>query len=142
MFWSSNDDGADNVDPRDRQAVRLSHPPKLSEDLGAGGRADAEPEAITEVEWFAEDALRAEFPVSMRVEGTLQRDLTLVRGNVLLVDHGATYHEVLPAVPAEGHFNPQLAHRGLTHCVPYTSRLATGYVRIHVGPCRTSSSMS
>ncbi len=110
---------ADDVDPRDRQAVRLCHPPKLSQDLAAGGRADAAPVAITEVEWFPEDALQENLPVSARVGGTLQRDLTVARGNLVLVDHGAICYEVLETVPAEGRYAPRLARRGLTHRVPY-----------------------
>lgn len=117
-------ESADDVDPRDRQIVRLCRPPQLGEDLAAGGRAGAAPVAITEVEWFAEDALQSDFPVSARVGGVLKRDLTVVRGNLVLVDHGSICQELLEPVPAGGRYVPKLARHGLTHRVPYDAEEA------------------
>ena len=127
VFERREDPSAENVediDPRDRQAVRVCHPPKMIQDLAAGGKAGGELVEVTEVEWFPEDALQSDFPVSARVGGTLQRNLTVVRGNLILVDHGALYHEVLEPVPAEGRYAPRLARRGLTHRVPYDAEEA------------------
>lgn len=108
-------DSREEVDPRERQAVRLCRPPVLGSDL-----ADAdEVQPITEIEWLAEDALKADFPVSERRDGVLAPNLTVVRGNLVLADHGSHETEVLEPVPVEGHYSPQLTRKGLTHRIPF-----------------------
>ena len=127
IFERLRDPGVENeedIDPRDRQAVRLCRPPELATDLAPGADVEAEPAAITEVEWFAEDELHEEFPVSARIGGTLYRGLTMVRGNVVLLDHGETHHEVLEPVPGEGRYAPTLQRQGLTHRVPFDPEIA------------------
>ncbi len=71
-------------------------------DASAAGRgqlvrlvADAEPDVdplleqpITWIRWSSEDALGAALPVSQRVDGRVVSDLTVVRGNNVLVDAG------------------------------------------------------
>lgn len=120
VFERRRDPGAEtaeDVDPRERQAVRLCRTPRRTTDLAAEG--EGEPVAITEVEWLAEDALADDFPVSARIGGKIQRGLTVVRGNLIPADHGKSCHEVLEPVPAEGIYNPRLKRQGLTHRVPH-----------------------
>ncbi|TXS48027.1 putative baseplate assembly protein [Streptomyces sp. uw30] len=89
-----------DADPSHRQAVRLtSVTPALD-------RIEDQP--VLEVTWAAEDALR--FPLCLTTRGGRDclpvEDVTLARGNVVLVDHGRTLHGLpetftVPQVPAE-----------------------------------------
>jgi hypothetical protein len=92
----------EDADPSLRHPVRL-----VSVDLSVTDELVFEPESIqpqrvAEVEWHAEDALP--FPLCLwRVptpdeEGGLV-PVTVARGNVVLVDHGATVSEPLPPGP-------------------------------------------
>ncbi|MFE5195053.1 putative baseplate assembly protein [Streptomyces sp. NPDC056601] len=71
-------------DPRHRQAVRLTSV--------APGVDRIEDQPVLEVTWGAEDALR--FPLCLTTRGGRDclpvEDVTLARGNVVLVDHGRT----------------------------------------------------
>lgn len=127
--WDPGAGSAEEVDPRERQVVRLRQPARPTTDPAV--TQDSKPMQITEIEWFAEDALKVDFPVSICLSDSTEGVLSLVRGNLVLVDHGGSHYEVLEPVPAEGRFNPSLQRRGLTHRVqhdPAKSRLepATG----------------
>ncbi|HEX3532150.1 MAG TPA: putative baseplate assembly protein [Thermoanaerobaculia bacterium] len=104
--------GGRATDPRERQAVRLSRPPVLSRD-------PLTREIVTEIAWFDEDALRADFPISRTVGRVRQERLSLVIGNIVLADHGVTIEDLLPAVPVRGAYDPVLPHAGLTFRVPF-----------------------
>ena len=71
-------------DPTHRQAVRLAAPPKQMTDL-----VDDTP--VIELRWYAGDALR--FPLNLQGHGA--KPGAIVRGNVVLADHGRTRDYVL-----------------------------------------------
>ncbi|KMS75328.1 hypothetical protein ACM01_10070 [Streptomyces viridochromogenes] len=86
--------------PSHRQAVRLTSV------TPAVDRIEDQP--VLEVTWATEDALR--FPLCLTTRGGRDclpvEDITLARGNVVLVDHGRTLHGLpetftVPQVPAE-----------------------------------------
>ncbi|MFF4834347.1 putative baseplate assembly protein [Streptomyces sp. NPDC001315] len=88
-----------DADPAHRQAVRLTSV------TPAVDRIEDQP--VLEVTWAAEDALR--FPLRLTTRGGRDclpvEDVTLARGNVVLVDHGRTLHGLpetvtVPPVPA------------------------------------------
>ncbi|KUO05407.1 putative baseplate assembly protein [Streptomyces caeruleatus] len=89
-----------DADPGHRQAVRLTSV------TPAVDRIEDQP--VLEVTWAAADALR--FPLCLTTRGGRDclpvEDVTLARGNVVLVDHGRTLHGLpetctVPQVPAE-----------------------------------------
>ncbi|MFI7412587.1 putative baseplate assembly protein [Streptomyces sp. NPDC049627] len=88
-----------DADPSHRQAVRLTSV------TPAVDRIEDQP--VLEVTWATEDALR--FPLCLTTRGGRDclpvEDVTLARGNVVLVDHGRTLHGLpetftVPQVPA------------------------------------------
>ncbi len=106
-------------DPRARAAVRLAQEPRIGRDPLTGV-------VYTEVRWFDEDALEADFPVS-RAEGAVRRqNLSRVHGNVVLADHGLEVEELLPPVPAGGDYAPVLATTELTWRAPFEPVAARG----------------
>ncbi|MFE6174972.1 putative baseplate assembly protein [Streptomyces sp. NPDC056464] len=89
-----------DADPGHRQAVRLTSV--------TPGVDRIEDQPVLEVAWTAEDALR--FPLCLTTRGGRDclpvEDVTLARGNVVLVDHGRTLRGLpetftVPQVPAE-----------------------------------------
>lgn len=105
-----------DADPSHRHAVRLTKASKTHDPLTS--------QLIWEVEWAAEDALPYPLCISSIKEEdcTLITDVSLVRGNVLLVDHGETpvvpsKEDVLGPVPSE----PTLAECG-DDCIPLEPR--------------------
>ncbi|MGW6791008.1 putative baseplate assembly protein [Streptomyces chartreusis] len=89
-----------DADPSHRQAVRLTSV------TPAVDRIEDQP--VLEITWVAEDALR--FPLCLTTRGGRDclpvEDVSLARGNVVLVDHGRTLHGLpetftVPQVPAE-----------------------------------------
>jgi hypothetical protein len=109
--------GGSVTDPRERQALRLAKRPVLSRD-------PLTRESITEVTWFDEDALQADFPVSRTVGRVRQERLSVIRGNMVLADHGATVEDLLEPVPAGGSYDPVLPRAGLTFRVPFDAEAA------------------
>ncbi|MFJ2609188.1 putative baseplate assembly protein [Streptomyces sp. NPDC087425] len=88
-----------DADPAHRQAVRLTSVVPAVDHI--------EDQPVLEVTWAAEDALR--FPLRLATRGGRDclpvEDVTLARGNVVLVDHGRTRHGLpetftVPAEPA------------------------------------------
>ncbi|MDQ1443866.1 MAG: hypothetical protein QOI20_330, partial [Acidimicrobiaceae bacterium] len=83
-----------DADPARRHVVRLSRVGERVEDV-------VEKAVVRQVEWCPEDALP--FPFCLSAVGgedcALLTDVTVARGNVVLVDDGATVVETLPAVP-------------------------------------------
>ncbi|MGW1358832.1 putative baseplate assembly protein [Streptomyces chartreusis] len=89
-----------DADPSHRQAVRLTSV------TPAVDRIEDQP--VLEITWVAEDALR--FPLCLTTRGGRDclpvEDVSLARGNVVLVDHGRTLHGLpetftVPQVPAD-----------------------------------------
>jgi hypothetical protein len=104
---------ADDADPSHRQVVRLIHAELTSDPLD-----DTD---ITEIYWSAADALT--FPVCISSEintdeasATELADVSVVRGNMIIIDHGETLHEELGAVAAPWLYYPQ--DRDTQHCSP------------------------
>ncbi|MFZ1467457.1 MAG: hypothetical protein WAT09_00590 [Paracoccaceae bacterium] len=75
----------DMPDPTHRQLVRLSQDPTAASDPVLGL-------ALTEVHWFAEDALRFALPIGA-VDG---EPMSVARGNVLLADEGRSVDHTSP----------------------------------------------
>ncbi len=93
---------AADADPGHRQAVRLTRVTPAVDPLyqsAAGGIP------VLEVEWCSEDALR--FPLCLSAvmpapDCSCRDGISLARGNVLLVDSGMCFDQVLEAVPSAG----------------------------------------
>jgi predicted phage baseplate assembly protein len=125
-----------DADPTHRHAVRLTRVEPGWDDLY--GPAPA----IVEIEWAVEDALP--FPLCLSTIGSAPdcayiEDISIARGNVVLVDHGCTeppedlgvvscmatqaecdcegHPSDITFVP--GHYRPELAKTPLTHRVPF-----------------------
>jgi hypothetical protein len=111
--------GGATPDPRERQAVRLSLPPELARDPLTGTD-------ITQIAWHESDALYYDLPVARQSGRARQERLTLVRGNVVLADHGQTYEDLLDTVPADGEYRPLLPRTGLTFRQPFDAARAAG----------------
>ncbi len=113
---------AADADPDRRHAVRLTRVAPAKEDPITGVR-------YVEVEWHVDDALPAPFCLSTEIVRTPVEDMTVFRGNAVLVDHGRTREVALdPAtVTADARYYPRLVERGelripfldVTHAVPY-----------------------
>jgi hypothetical protein len=126
---------ARDADVRHRQAVRLTrvtpaatpspnHPDEL--DPPAKLLDPLTGKAIVEIEWSARDALRFPLCVSAEVAGKPVVDVSLVRGNVVLADHGRTIEDGLdPLIAPEGApFRPFLPGADLTSAVTYIPTVA------------------
>jgi hypothetical protein len=125
-----------DADPSHRQAVRLTKVTPGIDPLYGG--PDGTP--IVEIEWATEDALR--FPLCISSQQPppncgCQENVSVARGNVILVDNGLDTQEVLGPVPTDstspqcpkccepasitisaGMFRPVLSHQPLTFSVP------------------------
>ncbi len=89
-----------DADPRHRQAVRLTCVTLTVDKLYHSPYG----QPLVEIEWAAEDALR--FPLCISATApppdcTCMDNVSVARGNVILVDHGATSGEPLGNVPTE-----------------------------------------
>ncbi len=130
-----------DADPTHRQAVRLT---RVEQDIDP-----VYDQPIVEIEWTAEDALQ--FPLCLSVIGPAPdckyvKYISVARGNVILVDHGATIDppEELGQVPVEhttvlcecegtptdirvvaGRFQPQLQKTPLTFNQPLPTNVVS-----------------
>ena len=114
------------ADPRHRHAVRLTHVSFRTDPLGGQFETPptAAPTALTEIEWHKDDATPFAFQISAEIvaNGIARQvsNITVLRGNVVLADHGATVAgEALGQVPPSGRFNPRLQGHPLVFTVPY-----------------------
>lgn len=111
-----------DADPRHRQAVRLIHATREQDPLTG--------HLLWEIEWAEEDAL--DFPLCIsainREDCTPIEDISLVRGNVILVDQGETKGEDLPPVPGI-----EQAPDCDDHCLPRQPGRLTGRFRPVLG---------
>jgi hypothetical protein len=127
---------AADADPRHRCAVRLTRVTPHTDPL--------KNVKVVEVEWREEDALP--FPLCLSAflpapKCSILRDISVARGNVILVDHGSTITEDTPPVPVgetsqdcgcnhlpgevslvAGKFEPMLKWRPLTFGLPYDAK--------------------
>jgi hypothetical protein len=79
------------ADPTHRHAVRLMNVTPREDPLIAEAGNPKQKQRVVEIEWFAEDALPFDLCLSKRINGKLYPDMSVIRGNVVLVDHGQTY---------------------------------------------------
>ena len=88
-----------DTDPTHRQAVRLT---KVTPALDPLYNADKGGQPVVEIEWCSEDALT--FPLCISAvmpapDCTCRENISVARGNVILVDNGASVSETLGTVP-------------------------------------------
>jgi hypothetical protein len=89
-----------DADPSHRQAVRLTKVVPMIDPLYGG--PDGTP--VVEIEWASEDALRFPLCISSLApppDCDCLEDVSVVRGNVVLVDHGGRMTGTLGTVPTE-----------------------------------------
>jgi hypothetical protein len=82
---------------------------------------------VVDIEWDEADALPFPFCINARIGGVLER-IGVVRGNMVLADHGLTYPDqaLIPAeAPRNRNFRPRLNHRQVTVSVPYNHASAS-----------------
>ena len=107
-----------DADARARHAVRLASQPELTSD-------PLFDKPITEIAWFAADALPFELPVATSRAGQELAELSVAYGNVVLADHGRTTPpELLPPVPLDRPFGPALSRPHVVFSVPYAAEAA------------------
>ncbi|MEW9529292.1 baseplate J/gp47 family protein [Microbispora sp. NPDC049125] len=119
------DGRTESADPSRRLAVRLIADPVPAHDPVTGTD-------VIEVAWHQEDALPFplrlwRFPVRPGPGAGGMETSAVVRGNVVLAEHGALVgpEPLEPAqVPVRGRHRPRLRRAGLTHAVPYDHRRA------------------
>ena len=145
-----------DANPAQRHAVRLTTVALTQDPLGGRFAATPtdDPVNITEIAWAAADALP--FPVCISARTDVEHgqqfiaDVSIARGNMVLVDHGLTLaNELLGSVPeptlfrtlrADGdhcqpgervpipaRFRPHLSGRPLTHAAPYDAQCRGAY---------------
>lgn len=106
---------AAGADPAHRHAVRLT--------LAQAATDPVDGTAVLEIEWAPEDALPFPLCLSSRdSEGVAVSDVSVARGNVVLVDHGASIEAegLIPnTVPKARRYRPRLAQAGVTFAQGY-----------------------
>jgi len=80
--------------------------------------------ALWEIAWSDADALPFPLCLSARIGDAIDitPDISVARGNIVLVDHGLTYKNVAldpPLVPDEGDYQPLLPDTGIAFAEPY-----------------------
>ncbi len=73
-----------------RHAVRLTRVTPQEDSLLPETDNPTQKQRLLEIEWHLEDALPFPLVISKRVQGVLYEDISICRGNVVLVDHGRT----------------------------------------------------
>src|SRR5215216_3817691 len=97
----------EDADPEHRHVVRLTEV-RFAEDPLFQEENTAQAMRVVEIAWAPEDALPFPLCLSTVVGGTLVEDVSVARGNVILVDHGRTAVEDLPPIPSTGAYRPAL----------------------------------
>lgn len=117
-----------DADPTRRHAVRLIRVTPQADGLRQAGSNEpvdrvTQPQTLVEVEWAPADALPFEFWVTQEVAGEPIANISVARGNVVLVDQGRTVIEVLPPVPEmnSDRHRPRLKYAPLTYQAPIQS---------------------
>lgn len=107
------DGRAANANPAHRHPVRLVQDP-------VPGRDPLEGVDVLDIRWYDDDAL----PFMLTVGDGDGGPLAVVRGNVLLADHGLTLHDPPVLVPKNARFRPQLRRGPLTQATPFEAAIA------------------
>lgn len=97
-----------NADPRHRHVVRLAQDP-------VAGHDPLEAVDVLGIRWHDDDAL----PFALTVGDGDGGPRAVVRGNVILADHGLTIADPPLTVPTEGRFRPQVTHGPVTQAMPF-----------------------
>lgn len=135
-----------DADPARRCAVRLTSVTPGSDPIGGAFETPATAAAtpITAIEWHREDATPFAFQISGEVlaGGVVRQfdDISIVRGNIILADHGGTVvTETVGQVPPPTLFRPAAAADGLAAADPrpiparFQPRLKEGPL-VHAAP--------
>lgn len=96
-----------DANPEHRHAVRLTSVQSTRDELLN--------QDIVEIQWHQEDALPFPLAICIIINGKLYTNVTVARGNVVLVDHGCTIREELPEVTTANRYRPRLQFGPLTH---------------------------
>ncbi|BAU12715.1 hypothetical protein LEP3755_32460 [Leptolyngbya sp. NIES-3755] len=110
----------EDADPIRRHAVRITQISAIVDPLGQSA-ADlvTQPQPLIEIEWSIVDALPFEVWVNELVDETAIENISVVRGNVVLADHGQTLPpERLAEVLSYQRYSPKLQHKSLTYHSP------------------------
>ncbi len=127
---------AADADPQRRHAVRLTRvnpaasvAADLTRTVGPALVDPIDGTPYVEIEWHLDDALPAPFCVSKEIGGVPYADMTVARGNVVLVDQGRTRDAELDpsTVVEDARYYPRLVEKGspkttlkeITHAVAY-----------------------
>ncbi|HEX2049885.1 MAG TPA: putative baseplate assembly protein [Actinomycetota bacterium] len=104
----------EDADPSHRHVVRLSAEPREVVDTSDGT-------VVVEIAWHAEDALPFALDVrDVDDDDGVTRPASVVRGNVVLADHGMTVGErVAGPSDDEPRYRPTLSRARMTHETPY-----------------------
>jgi len=77
---------------------------------------------VVEIEWHEADALPFALCISAKVDGAIIDNISVIRGNIVLADHGFTFsdNELIPSsAPESENYRPLLPHTGITVSTPY-----------------------
>lgn len=122
IFEEVKGPGTGHADPTNRHAVRLAVVEFTEDRLFKENEDEDQPQRIVNIEWYEQDALP--FPLcvsSVNNQGPVE-DISVARGNIVLVDHGYKLEkEEEIKLPINGRFRPRLKEAQITHCVPFDS---------------------
>jgi hypothetical protein len=96
-----------DADTDHRHVVRLTKVTKNTDPLHNN-------KELLEIEWAVADALPFALYVATIIDDKPVANISVARGNVVLVDHGCTVQEQLPEVPEKGRYRPLLQFGPLT----------------------------
>jgi hypothetical protein len=119
-----------DADPTHRQAVRLTRVTPAVDPLYHPDKTDFG-QPIVEIEWAPEDALAFTLCISVQAPPPAcdcLENVTVVRGNVILVDHGGSTQEPQGTVPTDS-----TTERCATLCTPAESTTSPGLFRPTLG---------
>lgn len=102
------------VDITHRHAVRLTKVIPKEDPLFAESQGTGQSQRVVDIEWSAEDALPFAFCLSTVIKDRPIADVSIARGNVVLVDHGRTVLLEKKQVPDSQHYRPHLKRLSLT----------------------------
>ncbi len=117
---SPNSGRTEDANPVHRHAVRLTEviakeDPLFPEESAEGDERAAQPQRVVEIRWAADDALPFPLYLSTVVNDKPYKDVSVARGNVVLVDRGRTiFAEELDEVPTGDRYRPRLKNGPLT----------------------------
>jgi Baseplate J-like protein len=112
-----------DANPTHRHAVRLIRVTplldKLAEESIKQNQKLSErvttPQRLVEIEWATEDALPFRLDIAEMINDIPRTDISIARGNVVLVNHGLTVEENLIEVPAQKRYQPRLKYGPLAY---------------------------